>query len=234
MPWNTRITTRSWESPGPRRRPRSRRRSESSRASITRIPSRTTPPPSAGSRRSTRPTPSCPIRTSAGCTTALGRTGRRVPVRARAPVQRPARGAVRATRSVGSRAEVSLATFATSSTRPATRPTSATSSRPSLPAPRSRSPTPAPGAAAGRPVARRSTTSSPGWASIAEGGVRAGGAQPNGGRRTAARSPPQRRGGRRDHARRGVPRHDPPGRGRRQAPRGHDPARAPTAAAASA
>ncbi len=37
-------------------------------------------------------------------------------------------------------------------------------------------------------------------------------------------SPAGRRGGRRDRPRRGLPRHDPPGRDRRQATRGHDPA----------
>ena len=53
---NTRTTTRSSACRRPRRRPRSRRPSASSPASITRTPSRAIPPPSAGSRRSTRPT----------------------------------------------------------------------------------------------------------------------------------------------------------------------------------
>ena len=49
---------------GPRLRPRSRRPSGSSPASTIRTRSRATPPPSSGSRMSTRPTRSCPTRTS--------------------------------------------------------------------------------------------------------------------------------------------------------------------------
>ena len=71
----------------------------------------------------------------------------------------------------------------------------------------------------------------PGWASTARGrGDRR--------RRPRAARPPRPapadgRGGRRDHPRGGLPRHDPAGRGRRQAPRGHDPAAAPTPAPGS-
>ena len=80
------------------------------------------------------------------------------------------------------------------------------------------------GPAAARRADRRrraSRTSWPGWASTAA--ARPGRDRSRGrrGRRRRHRRP---RGHRRDHPRRGVPRHDPAGRGRRQAARGHDPA----------
>ena len=92
------------------------------------------PRPSGGSRRSTRPTPSCPTRRSGRSTTGSARTGRPTPAPARLRARRPGapgrrasvRRAVRWLRR-GARA----ATSATSSARPATRASSATSSTPS-------------------------------------------------------------------------------------------------------
>ena len=150
----------------------------------------------------------------------LGRTGRPTPARARPPAQRRRARAVRAARSVGSRAAVrrqrslrvphdrrrgDFSDFFQAFFAGASEPVA-----------------PAPGAAVGRPAARRSRTSSPGWVSIRKAASAPAARSPR--RQTDRRSsPPQRRGRRRDHARRGIPRHDPPGRGRRQASRGHDP-----------
>ena len=78
---------------------------------------------------------------------------------------------------------------------------------------------------ASRPAARPSRTSSPGWASVPT----AARATTRGRRHDHGTAAPTatrvRRGHGRDHARGGLPRHEPPRRGRGQAPRGHDPAR---------
>ena len=67
--WSTATTTRSSECLARPRRPRSRRRSGSSRASTIPIGTPGTRPPSSGSRTSTRRTPSCPTPTSGSSTT---------------------------------------------------------------------------------------------------------------------------------------------------------------------
>ena len=111
------------------------------------------------------------------------------------------------------------ATSATSSgpaAMPASSPTSSASSSARTAEPGRRRP-PA-DAAPGRPAGSASRTSWPGWASTA--GRRAGRRRP--GRARPAAGP---RGDRRDHPRGGLPRHDPAGRGRRQAARDHHPAR---------
>ncbi len=76
-PWTTRTTTRRSASLAPRARPRSRRRSAGWRGRTTPTPSRMTPRQSSASSRSTRPTPSSPIRRSARSTTCSARTGSR-------------------------------------------------------------------------------------------------------------------------------------------------------------
>ena len=207
-----------------RPRPRSRRPSASSPASTTRTSSPATRPPRPSSRRSTRPTRSSRDPEKRKQYDELGANwesssrpgaGRRVAGGRR---RNPFAG-LRAARA----ASAAAATSATSSGRPATAAASATSSgRSSGAARRRRRDVGRPAAARGsRPAAvPASRTSWPGWASTAR---RPG--QPAARRATP---PPATRPSEADaeiDPRRGVPRHEPAGRGRRQAPRGHDPAR---------
>ena len=218
--WITRTTTRSWACPGPRHRLRSRRRSASSPASTTRTRSPATPPPSASSRRSTRPTRSSAIRPSASSTTSSGRTGRRSAGPERRRAARAARSAAR--RRVRRR-RARAATSATSSGPRGDAGEFSDFFRMFFGERRHRRLDRRRGRPPGAPADRRASASRTSSAGMGiDGDGRAA--------RPAARRPTRAadagpRGDGRDHPRGGVPRHDPAGRGRRQAARDHDPAR---------
>ena len=182
-----------------------------------------TPRRSAGSRTSTRPTRCCRDPDKRKQYDALGanweafsRAGARGRRRIRSPGSRALAG--RAAR------PARPATSATSSARAATPGSSPTSSACSSGA-RAGSPTwPAPAPAPAEPAAAAGTIDLEDFLAGMGGGrairPRPRGVEPGSARRAAAA-----RGAGRDHARRGLPRDDPPRRRRRQATRGHDPAR---------